>query len=198
MSLLSYNRLRSLIDEGVISADPKQVNGSSIDLTLHNLIRREVRMSSDKSALPLIQIAKKENIITEEVDISVFYTMDASNDTPQICGYPILPDEFILASSNEFFNLPDNISAEYKLKSSMARNGLEHLNAGWADATWNGSRLTLELKNVTRYHRLLIETGMPIGQMVFFEHEPVPAEKSYARVGQYNGQFKVTESKGIR
>lgn len=197
MSLLSYNRLRTLIDEGVITADPKQVNGSSIDLTLHNLIRREVKYESAKPDSPMIRIARKHNIISEELDIQYFHAGFDENHN-QICGYPLVPDEFILASSNEFFNLPDNISAEYKLKSSMARNGLEHLNAGWCDAGWNGSRLTLELKNVTRYHRLLLEEGMPIGQVVFFEHEPVPQDKSYAAVGQYNGQSKVTESKGIR
>ncbi|MEY3760178.1 MAG: Cronobacter phage vB CsaP, partial [Pseudomonadota bacterium] len=113
-------------------------------------------------------------------------------------GYTIRPDEFILASSDEFFNLPNDISCEYKLKSSMARNALDHLNAGWADATWNGSRLTLELKNVSRFHKLIIETGMAIGQMVFFRHAPVPHEQSYAVRGQYNKQQSVTESKGIR
>jgi len=185
MSLLSYFELCELVDQGVINAKPEQINGSSIDLTLHHLIRTE---SPDGLSNKPVKLKDKQNILTREFDL-------LGDDK---CGYVLRQDEFILASSEEFFNLPDNISAEYKLKSSMARNGLEHLNAGWCDAGWTGSRLTLELKNVTRYHKLLIEAGMPIGQVVFFKHAPVPLDKSYTVRGQYNGQTKATESKGIR
>ena len=82
--------------------------------------------------------------------------------------------------------MPMDISAEYKLKSSMARIGLEHLNAGWCDAGWHGSVLTLELVNVTRHHSIIIRPGDPIGQMVFFRHAPVPPERPYATRGRYN------------
>jgi hypothetical protein len=41
MSLLSKTQLHELIEEGVIIASHSQVNGSSIDLTLHNLIQIE-------------------------------------------------------------------------------------------------------------------------------------------------------------
>jgi len=153
---------------------------------LHHLIKTE---SPDGLFDNPVKLKDKQNILTREFDL-------LSGDDKR--GYALRPDEFILASSEEFFDLPDYISAEYKLKSSMARNGLEHLNAGWCDAGWNGSRLTLELKNVTRYHKLLIEAGMAIGQVVFFKHAPVPHEKSYAVRGQYNKQQSVTESKGIR
>ena len=107
-------------------------------------------------------------------------------------GFSLEPGEFILASSIEVFNLPPDISAQYRLKSSMARIGLEHLNAGHCDAGWNGSVLTLELKNVTRYHAIHLQAGDPIGQMVFWRHEPVPADKSYAARGRYNGDGSVS------
>jgi dCTP deaminase len=124
------------------------------------------------------------------------------NNYPQLkinCGYILRPDEFILASTNEIFNLPDNISAEYKLKSTQARNAMEHLNAGFCDPGWNNSKLTLELKNVSRYHKLIIRPNMPCGQIVFFRHEvSVPSNESYAVRGQYNNQTQVTLSKGLR
>ena len=180
MSLLSYLELVDLVKSGVINADPSRINGSSIDITLDKIIRKESVFS-----LNIVLLGQKNNISTIEQDISDV-------------GYILAPGEFILASSVETFNLPNYISCEYKLKSSMARNGLEHLNAGWADASWHSSKLTLELKNVTRFHHLLLNEGMAIGQMVFFRHEPVPSDKSYAVKGQYNGQSKVTESKGIR
>jgi dCTP deaminase len=179
-SLLSYEELVNLVKQGVINAPLENVNGSSIDLTLHNII--EVESCCGQEA---IDLKNKESINTE--------TLIITN-----CGYELRPKEFILASSNEIFNLPDNISAEYKLKSSMARNGLEHLNAGWADATWTNSRLTLELVNMTQYHPLLLKPGMKIGQVVFFRHRKVPAHAAYATRGQYNNQEEVTASKGIR
>lgn len=189
--LLTDIELHELVDQGVITAQHSQVNGSSIDVTLHHLIRIE-----SPNGLPdkPVDLKIKENIQTEELDLWL-------QNYPKLnlngC-YILRQDEFILASTNEFFNLPNDISAEYKLKSSMARNGLEHLNAGFCDPTWHGSRLTLELKNVTRYHKLLIRPDMPIGQIVFFRGAPVRDENAYKTKGQYNGQSKVTESKGIR
>ena len=112
--------------------------------------------------------------------------------------FMLMPGQFILASTNETFNLPNTIAAEYKLKSSLARSGLQHMLAGWCDPGWSGSRLTLELKNVTQSHILVLRAGMKIGQMVFFECEPVPQDQSYAVKGQYNNQTTVTASKGVR
>jgi dCTP deaminase len=116
-------------------------------------------------------------------------------DIVQSAGIIMQSNDFILAQSIEVFNLPEDISAQYRLKSSMARIGLEHLNAGHCDAGWNGSVLTLELKNVTRYHAIHLKAGDPIGQMVFWRHEPVPADKSYAARGRYNGDMTVA---GVR
>lgn len=179
MSLLSHTELVELVNQGVITADYERINGSSIDITLDSVIRAEVFFGGGN-----VDLAKKENIETLEILIEDHYVL--------------MPGEFILASSREIFNLPNDISCEYKLKSSMARNGLEHLNAGWCDAGWTNSKLTLELKNMTELHNLILRPGMAIGQMVFFRHEPVPSDKSYAVTGQYNHQDKVQASKGIR
>ncbi|MFA5920179.1 MAG: hypothetical protein WC856_02660 [Methylococcaceae bacterium] len=197
MSILSYFALVDLIKDGVINADLSQVNGASIDLSLHNLIKTESSLGLSNPPVDLYPVdgsPKQSILMMDDLDIS-------KNDYPVLkvfSGYILRPDEFILGSTNEVFNLPDNISCEYKLKSTQARNAMDHLNAGWADAGWHGSRLTLELKNVSRYHRLILRPNMPIGQMVFFEHEPVPKHASYAVKGQYNNQKCVTESKGIR
>jgi deoxycytidine triphosphate deaminase len=77
----------------------------------------------------------------------------------------------------------------------MARIGLEHMNAGWCDAGWQGSVLTLEFKNMTRFHSIRIRPGDAIGQMVFFRHAPVSYEASYAARGRYNNNASV---EGIR
>jgi deoxycytidine triphosphate deaminase len=149
---------------------------------LHNVARIERSIGSTREKT--IDLANKENISTIEVQIG--------DD-----GIELEPGETMLASSNEIFDLPDWLAAEYKLKSSMARNFLEHLNAGWCDPGWQGSRLTLELKNMNMYHTLILRPGMKIGQIVFFACEPVPKDKSYSVTGRYNNQAKVTEAKGV-
>jgi len=171
MSLLSYNRLCELVEQGVITnVKHEQINAGSIDITLGPKLLVETGIEDRPR---LVDFTKRESLSFDEVFLA---------DGPFVLG----PGDFCLASSEQVFHLPDNICAEYKLKSSMARIGLEHLNAGWADAGWHGSVLTLELTNVTRFHSHLLRVGMPIGQMVFFECEPVPADRSYAARGRYN------------
>jgi dCTP deaminase len=179
MGLLSYNRLCELVERGVINAPMENVNAASIDITLHDEILIE-----STSAYFNVDLMRRKSVTTTNCNIHTNYQMR--------------PGEFILASSREIFNLPNNIAAEYKLKSSLARNGLQHLLAGWCDPGWTNSRLTLELKNVTQHHCLTLTPGMKIGQMVFWECEPVPEGAAYDKRGQYNNQASVTAAKGLR
>ena len=87
------------------------------------------------------------------------------------------------------------MAAQFVLKSSRAREGLEHLLAGFCDPSWHGSRLTLELSNARRHHSVPIWPGMKIGQMVFHLITGTP-ERTYAVTGRYNGDLGVTASKG--
>lgn len=175
MTLLSHNELVILAESGVITnVHHDSINASSIDIHL------------------------APEILVEEPGMArVDYRARQPLNMRRVSPAEILlsPGDFILASSVEQFNLPPTISCEYKLKSSMARIGLEHLNAGWCDAGWNGSVLTLELKNVTQYHTILLRPGDAIGQMVFFRHAAVPADRSYAARGRYNGDRSVSSIK---
>lgn len=179
--LISGNRLYELIEQGVITADKDNVNAASIDITLGSKILIEAIPGS----IACVSLADKESPLMSEFDLTNF-------------DYVIPPKEFVLASSNEIFNLPNNIACEYKLKSSLARSGLQHALAGWCDPGWNGSVLTLELSNSLFNHHLVLKQGMKIGQMVFFECDPVPDELNYANKGQYNGDETVKANKGLR
>lgn len=180
MSLMSYRGLMHLVMDGVVrGADPEQVNASSIDIRLGQAIMVERSSDAYGDEPYLVDVSERQGLIMDK-----FYMGSE--------GYTLEPGEFILAQSLETFHLPSTISAEYKLKSSMARAGLEHLNAGWCDSGWAGSVLTLELKNMTRSHALRIKPGMLIGQMVFFAHEIVPHDRSYATRGRYNNDTEVT------
>ena len=182
-SLISNEGLIRLVEDGVIEGvNPENINGASIDITLHHIVMGE-RVTDRKS--PVI-LAEKQNIDMETFEIT-------GNNVLSIG-----PGDFLLASSVERFNLPANIAAEYKLKSSLARNGLAHLLAGWCDPGWHDSRLTLELHNVTQHHNLGLSAGMKIGQMIFWECDPVPYGQGYDVKGQYNKQKEVTMSKGLK
>jgi len=173
MSLLAYNELCELVEQGVITGvTTDMVNSSSIDLTLGKEIQCELRNEE------IISLRDRESLEHQTLSLRVF-------------PYNLEPNEFILAHTQQTFKLPNNISGEYKLKSSMARIGLNHLTAGWCDAGWHGC-LTLELKNVTQYHTIVLNNGDPIGQMCFYRHAIVPPEKSYATRGRYNGDMSVS------
>lgn len=193
--LLSYIELMGLINERVITANRSLVNAASIDLTLGSEVlvegvpgcERTLRDGWISGSAPHTHIVPKIKVLSlRDRDKPEFTKVDISKE-PVI----LLPGQFMLAHSEQVFNLPDNISAIYAEKSSMARIGLNHLNAGWADAGWSGSVLTLELHNVLSHHAIELRAGDPAGQMIFFKHTKVPPEASYARRGRYNGDMTV-------
>ena len=182
MSLVTYTELLGFIDQGVLTnARSELVNASSIDVELGPIIWTESTRSGT------IDLAKKETPRMMRHD------MGGTGDQ-----YALAPGEFILAQTRQMFFLPDDISAEFRLKSSGARAGLDQALAVWCDPGWNSSVLTLELRNNLRYSRLLLTVGMKIGQMVFHRGESVPPEHSYAVVGQYNGDVETQPSRGVR
>jgi len=176
MGLLSATELQQLVEQGVIEgvADGA-INAASIDLHL-----------GDK-------------FLIEDSRVCGGYVDLARRDRPEMCdetGEVFLdPGQFCLASTKEIFHLPNDISGMFILKSSMARAGLEHSQAGWADAGWHGSALTLELSNLLQHHTLRLEASMAIGQIILFRHTPVPTEFSYATKGRYNGDRGISEIK---
>jgi dCTP deaminase len=109
--------------------------------------------------------------------------------------YLLMPSQFTLAPTMEAFNLPDTIAAQFMLKSSRAREGLEHLMAGYCDPGWSGSVLTMELHNSRQLHPIPLWPGMKIGQMVF-HRMAAPPLRSYRETGRYNGDTTVQGSRG--
>lgn len=180
MNPISYTALLELVERGVIEGvDPANVNGASIDVTLGSVVWGESPNSY------VVDLGKKQAPRLERIAIDEG-------------GYILAPGEFILAQTRETFNLPDNIAAEFRLKSSGARAGLDQALAVWCDPGWHGSVLTLELRNNTSYHPLRLTPSMKIGQMVFWHCEPVPEHRSYRTRGQYNGDREAQPSRGIR
>jgi dCTP deaminase len=132
------------------------------------------------------------NLMIEVMDSAELIQIDISTRTKDD-PYLLLPGEFCLAETVEQFDLPNDISAQFVLKSSRAREGFNHLLAGWCDPGWHGSKLTLELKNERRHHALELYPNLKIGQMVFHLMSSIPAQ-SYRVTGHYNNHKTVMPS----
>lgn len=79
--------------------------------------------------------------------------------------YILLPGQFVLATTLEYFTLPDNISAFVEGCSSIGRMGLLVQNAGWVDPGFEGT-ITLKLYNAGP-QAVELRTGRRVGQIVF-------------------------------
>jgi len=106
------------------------------------------------------------------------------------------PGQFVLGSTIERIELPDNIVARLEGKSSLGRLGLLiHSTAGYVDPGWKG-RLTLELSNVSNLPIVLVP-GMPIGQ-ISFTLMTTPVDRPYGHVSlrsKYQNQSGTTPSR---
>jgi dCTP deaminase len=154
----------------VIPFNPDLINPASIDVRLGDTL--------------LIESAQSRELVVYPLDRH-------SEEIP----YELRPGQFCLAQTVETFNMPVNVAAQFMLKSSRAREGLEHLMAGYCDPGWHGSVLTLELHNSRQLWPQLLWPGMKIGQMVFHRMSDLPL-RSYAQTGRYNGHATVHASKG--
>lgn len=177
--ILTHLDLVALAESGVIeNYDPANINGASIDLRLGDELLLESRHNAGT------------------VDLATKGSPPFSPLEPESGEWILEPGEFALGSTMERFNLPDDICFEFKLRSSIARAGLNHSLAGFADPGWTNATLTLELKNILQYSKLALRSGLRIGQAVFYRGRPVPNEKSYSVRGRYNGQSSPTISLG--
>jgi dCTP deaminase len=120
-----------------------------------------------------------------DLDLSIY-----TKETP----FMFQPGDRLLVASMETFNLPNFLCAQFRLKSSRGREWYEHMEAGFCDPGWNGSKLTMEIINMDAAP-LPIYPGLKMGQLVFSLTMGKP-KKSYAVTGRYNNDKTVSESKG--
>ena len=106
------------------------------------------------------------------------------------------PGEFVLGSTLEHIELPDDLVARLEGKSSLGRIGLViHSTAGFVDPGWKG-HLTLELSNLARLP-ITLYYGMKIGQISYLRLT-TPANRLYGSEGlgsKYQGQTEPTASR---
>ena len=184
MTVLSDRTIKMMLAEGKIVVEPLGkgcIQPASVDVHLdkHILVFRNSRR-------PYIDVREDLSDLTEMEEIS---------DQP----FMLHPGEFVLGSTLEAIEIPDDLVARLEGKSSLGRIGLLiHSTAGYVDPGWKG-HLTLELSNVanlpiTLYH------GMKIGQLSFLQLS-TPADVPYGSPelgSKYQGQTIPTASRAFR
>lgn len=166
--ILSDRTMDKMIKEGTLVVKPiteGQIQPASIDIRLGNTFS----IVDDTSS----------GIITLENEIK-YKTI--TTDT-----YLIMPGQFVLATTMEYFELPDNLTAFVEGRSSLGRMGLFIQNAGWVDPGFKGE-ITLELFNANKC-AIELKTGRRVGQLVFAEMDDY-AMNPYR--GKYQGQTGAT------
>ena len=153
---------------GIAPLDRSQIQPASVDIRLGNTF-------SIVEDFP-------DGIITMDSKIA-YKTITADR-------YVLMPGQFVLATTMEYFKLPENLTAFVEGRSSLGRMGLFIQNAGWVDPGFEGE-ITLELFNANKC-AIELKAGRRVGQLVFAEMDK-PALHPYN--GKYQGQKGATGSK---
>lgn len=175
MSYLSHAGIVALVESGAIrNVDRDCINAASLDLRLGD----EILIESECDRV--IDYRARERLSMQTVKL----------DSER--GFVLHPGEVMLAHTLEVCDFPDDLAALFRIKSSMGRVFLEHMDAGWVDPGFNGP-LTLEFKNLSQHHAIRLRPGDRIGQLVFLRGDAVSEEQSYRKRGNYNGAAGVKQ-----
>jgi dCTP deaminase len=104
------------------------------------------------------------------------------------------PGEFALGHTLEFIRLPRDIAARLEGRSSLGRMGIQiHATAGYVDPGFEGA-LTFELMNSGKLP-VSLSPGIRLGQLCFFEVEPVEVPYLKKRYSKYGGRLGVESAR---
>ena len=180
--VLSDRSIREELAKGRIvirPLNPDDIQPASVDLRLDRRF-----LVFNNFTRPYIDVKQGLEDLTQPVEIG--------DDEP----FVLHPGEFVLGSTLEHIELPDDLVARLEGKSSLGRIGLViHSTAGFVDPGWKG-HLTLELSNLARLPITLYH-GMKIGQISYLRLS-TPAERLYGAPelgSKYQGQTAPTPSR---
>ena len=160
--ILSDKTIINMLKDGELSIAPienSQIQPASVDIRLGNTFS-----IVEDSSTGIINLEDEIKYKTIETDT-----------------YILLPGQFVLATTMEYFELPDNLTAFVEGRSSLGRMGLFIQNAGWVDPGFKGE-ITLELFNANRC-AIELKAGRRVGQLVF-------AEMDDSALNPYNGKYQ--------
>lgn len=180
MAILSDKTIKEYLEEGKIVIDPlkdeQQIQPSSVDMRLGDEFK-------------VFKVIRKPYIDPkDEEDIAEYME---SSTVPEDEAFIIHPNEFALATTQEYVKVPDDLVARVEGRSSMGRLGVTmHVTAGYVDPGFEG-RITLEISNIGAMP-VALYPGQRVCQLVF-ETMTTPAELPYGhpkRNSKYMNQLK--------
>ncbi len=169
--ILSDKTILKMLEEKSLNITPlskEQIQPASVDIRLGNTF--SIVEDTFKGVINLENEIKYKTI---------------TSDT-----YTLLPNQFVLATTMEYFDLPNDLTAFVEGRSSLGRLGLFIQNAGWVDPGFKGE-ITLELYNANRC-AIELRAGRRVGQLVFAKMDNI-ALNPYN--GKYQGQKGATGSR---
>lgn len=185
MAILSDKTIKEYLKEGKIVIDPlkdeQQIQPSSVDMRLGDEFK-------------VFKVIRKPYIDPkDEEDIAEYME---SSTVPEGEAFIIHPNEFALATTQEYVKVPDDLVARVEGRSSMGRLGVTmHVTAGYVDPGFEG-RITLEISNIGAIP-VALYPGQRVCQLVF-ETMTTPAELPYGhpkRNSKYMKQLKPESSR---
>ena len=185
MAILSDKSIKEYLKEGKIVIDPikdeQQIQPSSVDMRLGDEFK-------------VFKVIRKPYIDPkDEEDIAEYME---SSTVPEVEAFIIHPNEFALATTQEYVKVPDDLVARVEGRSSMGRLGVTmHVTAGYVDPGFEG-RITLEISNIGAMP-VALYPGQRVCQLVF-ETMTTPAELPYGhpkRNSKYMNQLKPESSR---
>lgn len=185
MGILSDKTIKEYLEEGKIVIDPlkdeQQIQPSSVDMRLGDEFK-------------VFKVIRKPYIDPkDEEDIAEYME---SSTVPEGEAFIIHPNEFALATTQEYVKVPDDLVARVEGRSSMGRLGVTmHVTAGYVDPGFEG-RITLEISNIGAMP-VALYPGQRVCQLVF-ETMTTPAELPYGhpkRNSKYMKQLKPESSR---
>lgn len=103
--------------------------------------------------------------------------------------YLVPPGGWILTDCLESIRIPSDMEGVVVLRSSAARRGWDHAQAGFVDPGYSG-RLTLEFVNCLKHQHLPIYPGIQLVQLRLNMLQTIP-RKPYHLTGRYNNAQQV-------
>ncbi len=169
--IISDKTIKNLIEEETLVIEPFEdylIQPASIDLRLGTNY-----LKIDENQMEVMTLEDKLNY--NEIDSDEIV---------------IPPNSFLLATTEEYVQLPNNLTAFVEGRSSIGRMGLFIQNAGWVDPGFSG-KITLELFNANRLP-IRLKAGRRICQLVIAEMDQ---EAEFPYQGKYQGQDTAVGSK---
>ena len=203
--LLSRHAILRHIDAGNIVIDPfdsRKLKTTSYDISLGDWFWREGHPEGRASIHNLYDEKSTRRVWQGPFEAESARTVseklreDLVNISPDHKIILLRPNETILAHTQEYIGGRNNVVTKMYARSSLGRNFVEVCkDAGWGDVGYF-NRWTMEVTNNSQYFTIPLVVGRRIGQIVFYEVEPLTDAPDYVgEGGKYQRSQNIDELK---